>query len=208
MILNNRYQKVMNKIEVSNEMHDRIMKNINETDFNKQPQKVISIFNYKKYISIAACFAVLLIGVIAIPNIINTDPQPPIQGVSDIKECNSLKELSQTVGFEVYEINNLPFHAQEINYISYWKEMAEIVYSNSDELFTFRMSIGDEDISGDYNEYNDVKSCLVGAFTVIIKGDSNKYSLAIWQNDGFTYSIQMNKAISEIEILDMVKSVK
>lgn len=209
MVLKNNYHKIMENVQVSNEMHDRIMKNINERDYNNQNQnqnyKVLSINKYKKYISIAACFAVLLVGVITIPNIINTTPEPPVQGISDIKECSSASELSQTVGFEVYEVKSIPFDTEEIQYTSYWKEMAEIVYMNSDETLTFRMSMGDEDISGDYN---DIKNCLVSNLNVTIKGNNNKYCLAIWQNDGFTYSININKAISETEMLDIFKSVK
>lgn len=63
-----KYDEIMEKIQVTDDMRKRILSNIQTIDFTeKAPTKVIHLSKFKKYLSIAACFAVLMIGAIAIP---------------------------------------------------------------------------------------------------------------------------------------------
>lgn len=207
MILKNRYDDIMENIKVTDEMHDRIMKKISNMDFDNNSKKVLKFSAYKKYISIAACFVFLLVGVITIPNIIKHNTEPQVQVVPDIVEYNSVNELSNAVGFTVQEINNLPFDVEKKTYIAYSKELAEIIYAGQDSMVTFRESQGDKDISGDYYAYDTVNEISVGNTLVTIKGNADKFNLAVWEKDGFSWSLQISVGVSEKEILDMVKNV-
>lgn len=206
--MNNKYDKVMENIEVTTEMHDRIVNNINQLDFSKKPSKVTSIFNYKKYITIAACFIVLLVGTFIIYNMPKPTHEPPQQVVPDIAECSSLGALSKAVGFKVCEVKKVPFDIESVQYTSFWKELAQVKYVGSKNTVVFRMSAGTEDVSGDYNTYSDVKNCQIGKYTVTLKGEKALYNLAIWKSNGMSYSISIENGVSETEIRGIIKSVK
>lgn len=207
MILN-RYDRVMEHVEVSAEMRDRILKNLEKTDFGKKQSIVLPFVRYRKYIAIAACFVLLLVGAFAVRNMIDFAHKPPTQVVPDIAEYGSLGKLSEAVGFKVREVRACPFNPEQITYTAYWKTMAQIVYAGKDDTLVFRMSAGTEDVSGDYNEYSDVKDCSTGGITVTIKGDDGQYNLAVWESEGYSYSVSITNGIPEKKMLEIVQSVR
>lgn len=206
--MNNRYNEAMKTIEVSDEMRDRVLNNISCLDFDKPLKRGDFFSNYKKQLSIAACFVVLILSSFIIHNAIRFFSEPPVQVIPDIVTYSSVKELSDTVGFTVKEIQALPFDVQFVEYICYWKELAEIKYTGSDNAVTLRMAVGNEDISGFYDEFKNIENYMVNGSDVTIKGNDGQFILAIWQNDGYTYSVQFTEPVSEPEILDVVQSIK
>lgn len=208
MILKNRYDKVMEYIEVTPAMHDRIMKRLCNEDFTQKQSKVIHLKNYRKFASIAACFMVLLVSSVLIYNNINISNQPPpVQVVSGVKECLSIEELSKTVGFEVYQVETLPFKAEQIQYVSYWKKLAQITYSGEGNTLAFRMSAGSEDNSGDPGEFSNKQTISRDNIVITLKGEGEIYKLAIWQAKGYSYSLNVSNGISQEEMAKIVKSV-
>lgn len=208
MILKNKYNEIMEKIEVTPEMSERILKNISETDTEIQLSETVHLKKYKKILSIAACFVILLAGSFVLPKIINSTTKPPIQEIPDIKICKSESELSSVVGFDVLELNYLPFNFTQKEFKAYWKELAEVIYQNENNTVIFRMGQGSEDVSGDYNEYNEVKDIQMDFGTITLKGNKGVYNLAIWSQNDMSYSIQTNEPLSEKLILKIVLSFK
>lgn len=208
MISMNRYNKMMNKINVTPQMHERIMNNIQETDFEIKSKKVYFLQSYKKYISIAACLIVCIAGTLLIPNLMKLEQKPPLQVVPDIVEYTSKSNLSYDVGFEVKDVQNIPFDVEEIKYISYWRELAEVIYSGKDNTLIFRMSVGGNDISGDHNVYEEVKSYSVDSYTVTLKGSNGLYNLAIWSDGEFSYALQLKAALSATDLSYIIQSIK
>ena len=196
----------MEHIEVTVEMHDRIMKNLGDINIIKKQRKAPIYKSFIKYTSIAACFVLLFIGAFVIYN--NLTNKPPIQVVPNIVEYNSADALSDAIGFKVYEVKTFPFDVEQTLYTSFWETLAQISYTGKDKILVFRMSAGSEDNSGDYNEYSEVKNFSAGDYTVTIKGDNGQYSLAVWEYGGYTYSINIPDGSSEEEILKIVFSVQ
>lgn len=95
-----------------------------------------------------------------------------------------------------------------MQYTDYWKEIAEIQYTGQNNTVVLRMAALEEDISGDYSVYTETKNIMVNGYSVTLKGDDNKYSLAIWQYDGFSYAVQFAQAVSEQEMLTSIKSLQ
>lgn len=62
----NKYNKFMNKIEVTDEMRSRILKNISEADLT--PQKKSFFVRYRSWIAAAACLALVVVGAVAVIN--------------------------------------------------------------------------------------------------------------------------------------------
>lgn len=207
MILKGRYNEIMNNIQVTEEMHDRIMRKIDETDFTTETTNRRSYHQYRRIISIAACLAIICIGIMGGKLIFNNEENLVEQVVPDIVEYNSIAELNQNAGFEISEVKNVPFSIKKTAYILYWGELAEITYSNDEEELVYRKAVGNEDISGNYNEYSKEKKCIIDDYEVTIKGDMNGYTLAVWQKDSYSYSLEFSKRVSEIEILDIIKNL-
>jgi hypothetical protein len=208
MTLKNRYDEVMKNIEVTDEMRNRILKNVNHLGLEKTSKKVISYPNYKKYLSIAACFVFLIVGSVIAYTKINLPSDPPLQATPDIVSYNTVGELSEAVGFTVIEIQKLPFDAASVKYTSFWGDLAEIEYTGADNTAIVRMAAGDEDVSGYSDEFTSVESQVVNGYDVTMKGNKDQYLLAVWKNGGYSYSLQFIEPVSEQVILDTIQSIK
>lgn len=125
-------------------------------------------------------------------------------------EVDSLAELSQSIGFSVPEIKNIPFEVTSTEYTNGWNEFAQVEYQggSQEEAVLFRKARGTDDISGDYNVYSDVKEITVNDMAVTLKGENESYKLAIWQQDGFAYSLSYEPGGSEDVFVEMIQSIQ
>ena len=125
-------------------------------------------------------------------------------------EEDSLAELSKSIGFSVPEVKNIPFEVTSTVYTNGWNEFAQVEYQgeSQDEAVLFRKARGTDDISGDYNTYSDVTEVTVNEVSVTLKGDEGQYNLAIWQQDGFAYSLNYEPGGSEDVFVEMIQSVQ
>lgn len=207
-----RYDEVMDRIEVTEQMRSRILENIRKADLEPAPsRKIIPFSSARKYLSLAACLAVLLFGAVTLFHLQkNTGPQGPdvvIQG-SGIAEVSSGEALSQAVGFAVRDVTQLPFAAEQRTYVSYWNELAEIQYTGEEQQAVFRMSPGNEDNSGDYTQYPAVEQISVGTLQVTLKGQPDSFTLAVWSDGEYAYSLSLSAGLSRVEWETLIGSVK
>ena len=93
----------MDRIEVTDEMRSRILRNLQKADWEPAPrQKVILFSSVKKYLSLAACFAILLFGALTLSNLNkNAVPNGPetVFHSSGIVEVSSAEALSAALGY-------------------------------------------------------------------------------------------------------------
>ena len=123
-----------------------------------------------------------------------------------LRETDELNdELSAAVGFPVNEVEGLPFTVEKEVYISYWGEMAQIEYTGEGETAVFRKGTGTDDVSGDYNVYSSVKEIMVGANPVTLKGENDVFTLAVWTDGNYSYSLDISKGLSEDEWSEMIQ---
>ena len=185
-----KYDEVMEKLEVTPEMRARILQNV-ETQMAEPCKKPNRL---RRFAALAACLAVLLVGAAALPKFISS---PAPEGsettiANGMVEVASKEELSEAVGFPVKSAQSLPFFPQSIYYTSYWGEMAQIDYANGGSMACFRQSLGEEDNSGDWSEYPAQKSLTVNGCAVTLKGEADSYTLAIWQDGTYSYSLSLS----------------
>lgn len=128
--------------------------------------------------------------------------------INGLEEVNSLEELSQALGFLVPEIKNIPFEVKNTVYTNGWNEFAQIVYQGEHDEIMFRKARGADDISGDFNTYEDEKTVAIKDASVTLKGENGNYSLAAWQQDGFTYSLSLKPGGSEAVFTEMIQSIQ
>ena len=153
-------------------------------------------------------YLVELLAVFALPRL-QQGPNGPSDVASSggIQECESADALAAAVGFPIEELSNLPFTPDEISYVDYFGEMAQITYGSDDTSVTLRKARDNEDISGDYNEYSAVSELRIDSVSIVLKGDGDTCSLALWQQDGFSYSLSVEPGVSEQEITMLVTDV-
>ena len=185
-----KYDEVMEKLEVTPEMRARILQNV-ETQMAEPCKKPNRL---RRFAALAACLAVLLMGAMALPKFISSPvPEESETMIANgMVEVTSKEELSEAVGFPVKSAQSLPFFPQSIYYTSYWGEMAQIDYANGGSTACFRQSLGEEDNSGDGSEYPAQKSLTVNGCAVTLKGEADSYTLAIWQDGTYSYSLSLS----------------
>ena len=185
-----KYDEVMEKLEVTPEMRARILQNVKTqmAEPCKKPNRL------RRFAALAACLAVLLMGAMALPKFISSPvPEESETMVANgMVEVTSKEELSEAVGFPVKSAQSLPFFPQSIYYTSYWGDMAQIDYANGGSTACFRQSLGEEDNSGDWSEYPAQKSLTVNGCAVTLKGEADSYTLAIWQDGTYSYSLSLS----------------
>lgn len=198
-----KYDEVMEHIEVTPEMRRRILRNIQQADLTKEkPTKVVKFPLWKQLTTIAACLMVVLTGILAVPRLFNPgadDPYIDLNPAADIVELETVEALSEEVGFPVNEMSNLPFEIENAAYIAYWNEVAEITYTGDGQTAVYRKGAGSNDISGDYNIYNSEIKMRVNNYDVTLKGNDNVYSLAIWTDGDYAYSLSLSDGRAEPE---------
>ena len=213
------YNEIMENIYLTPETKEQILCHVSERD---RKAKVQNMKKWTKYISVAACCA-LVVG--AAYGIHTLHPDKTVREEEDMttadmvddgaqianpmKEYGSAEELSDAVGFTVREIGELPFTVKETLYFTYDDTLAEIRYTGDDQEVYFRKSQGeDEDNSGVYNTYSQTTTITVGDTEITCKGESDAYELAIWKKDGYSYSISLQTGISLEELQAMIETVE
>ena len=205
------YDEIMEEIQVTDEMRDRILQNIAKTDLQKKSsgKKRSRFYRWQKYSLTAACLALLLIGAVALPKLWSDNGQePPVVGSESgtgelsgvatwgIQECSSAEALSEAAGFPVEDLEQLPFTVTETNYSYLGDGLAEIRYSGTEEeRLDYRKATGAEDNSGVYLEFDRVQETESNGVKVTLKGDEDRIYLILWQKDEFSYSIYDEEGI-------------
>ena len=209
MILAEVYKEAMNHIAVTTDMRSRILDNIKNLDF--QATKTKPHPSPVRYWAAAACFAAIIAGTMVLPNFLTSiqaeHPSEVQHGILDRTEVSSLSELSQTVGFEVDDLKNLPFDIIETFYTAYGNEMAEVKYVGETKSLIFRKAFGSTDPSGDYTSYSDTLILDFSHGSATLKGNSGMYCLATWLDDTYSYSIRVSTALSDVEWIRIFESM-
>lgn len=118
------------------------------------------------------------------------------------------RKLRLIVGFKANIPTKLPegYVQDSISVIDNY--FIQVIYLNGENEICFRQAEGNEDISGDYNDYKEIKTYAVDSNSIILKGNDGLYSLAIWKDDTFSYAVQVDIAISETDLYSIIESIK
>lgn len=172
--------------------------------------------------SIAAACVVLFVGVPTLMPKSSGSDSLELQGMQgensdseqakgwNAEEVDSLQKATKLVGFDMsVPEGKEPFTKMTFTVIG--GDMIEVKYSK-EGIDTFgyyiRKGRGEEEISGDYTEYKEVKEVNLEGRKVTLKGGAGKYSLAIWEENGFSYAISaLENPMTKDEMLEIVNKV-
>ena len=85
--------------------------------------------------------------------------------------------------------------------------MAEIIYTNDEQTAAFRKGIGSDDVSGDYNSYELTSEISVNDINAMLKGNGETYTLAIWTDGEFAYSLSLSEGVGDAEWIEMLQTI-
>ena len=195
-----KYNEVMEKIEVSEEMRRRILKNLSSA----RPKA-----NYGMYAA-AACFIVVLLCAVSVLKY--TSKTPDIYDTGEVTGCGpmeylTLEELNKNIDFEMNDIPSLSAASSQTSYIVYDDNLAEIAYLTDEGYVYYRKSIGTEDNSGDYNDYAITESVEMNGMSVTLKGNE-LYNCAVWNDGKFSYSLNFEAPQEKDNILKIISEIK
>lgn len=135
---------------------------------------------------------------------ISTDPasMEPAQIPSPFTGHDTLAEAAKAVGFELTvpeKVGSSP--RRDIETMS--GTMIQVFYGDGENQVCIRKEAGSGDISGDYNQYTQVK--VENGITM--KGENGLVMVAIWENDGYTYAVTSRAGMSASDMTALVRSV-
>lgn len=202
------YREVMDHIAVTEDMRERVLQHIRTMDLPAAKAKTRTVWTRR--LAAAACFAVLVVGAVTLPQI-HTPSQgenpPEVEhGVWNRTQAASLEELSQVVGFAVEGLETLPFPVVETSYTAYGKEMAEVTYTGETQSLVYRKTAGSTDTSGDYTAYSHVLVLELETGTVTLKGEEGSYCLALWEDGTYSYSARTSQGYSQDQWVQLLES--
>lgn len=214
MTLSQSYREAMEHIEVTPAMRERILQNLKLSDSKPTKANVVHFVPWKQILSFAACAAVLIVGVTAMPHgdelgSASSSTDSMVGTAAPTQEFSSSAELSVAAGFSVLEPQNLPFEVQTTTYTFIWGEIAQVKQTGTEEQYvTFRVSQDIEDNSGDYTIYKTEQQLNYNGIDITLKGSEDGFHLAVWQTDAFSYSVNSSVGLTIEQLEAILQSVQ
>ena len=128
-----------------------------------------------------------------------------------VEEVESMQQATELTGFTMrIPEGEAPYTEKTISVIG--EDMIEVAYSKEEPFavgYSIRKARAEGDISGDFTEYPDIRKENFEGRKVTLKGEDGTCSLALWEENGFSYAVQaQEKPMTEEEILEIVKAVE
>ena len=128
-----------------------------------------------------------------------------------VEEVGSMQQATELTGFTMrVPEGKAPYTEKTISGIG--EDMIEVAYSKEEPFavgYSIRKARAEGDISGDYTEYPDIREVDFEGRKVTLKGEAGTYSLALWEENGFSYAVKaQEQPMMEEEILEIVKAVE
>lgn len=122
-------------------------------------------------------------------------------------EYETLDAAAEKAGFKMTAPDSIDGYDDPIIQVMN-KTMIQLIYKNAENnSIQIRKAAGSEDISGDFNSYPETSSAEIGGADVAFKGSDSLVSLATWTNDGYTYSVRSDLALTIEAMTALVESV-
>ena len=124
------------------------------------------------------------------------EEEPMMQIPNPFMEYGSIGEAEKAVGFD-FTVSEGINGASEYVYRVMNGEMMEIICRNAagEEVARFRKAKGSDDISGDYNEYSDVRTDN-SLKNITYRGENGMFTGAIWVEGEYTFALSLAEAMT------------
>ena len=124
-------------------------------------------------------------------------------------DCKNLNEAEDNVGFSITVPEKIDGYTRTMIQ-TLDKEVIQVFYEKddqSDSTILIRKGIGSDDISGDYNTYNEKTQLNINKNQIMEQGNDGKVMLATWTDAGYTYSVS-TPGLSESEMENIIHQIE
>ena len=83
----------------------------------------------------------------------------------------------------------------------------QIIYTNGASQITYRTCKGNENCSGDYNNYKNVRNTVCGGRAVTLKTDEAFGTLIVWSSGTMSYSLHSDAVLTDSEAEDIISGM-
>ncbi len=120
-------------------------------------------------------------------------------------EYESLEEALEHLDFTA----DVPdfMEGYEARYYVMSDSVLQIIFENQYNEICIRKEAGEEDISGDYNEYDQEEDLALDEKTLHAKGKDDLIYTVTWTDNGYSYSITIEQGMMEEDILDLAARI-
>lgn len=195
MTLKGRYDKIMDRVQMTDEMRARVLEEVRQADLSAPEDRRRAPGGLAAVGGHGGLSGRGYRGGPGLPHLLpqnGTETRPVMIGPGT-EEMDSRTALEQAVGFSVEEAEHLPFAPQEVLYTAFDSACPGRVSGENGQTALLRKSQGTEDNSGDFDQYPDVKTLDTAGIDVTLKGTEGQFTLALWQEDGFAYSLSLSQ---------------
>lgn len=97
---------------------------------------------------------------------------------------------------------------ERIDYQAIDGQMVNIIYTAADgSMLLIRKAKGNEDISGDYNEYEHNSEQTINDIDVQVRGNGDTLSAAVWYDNGEAYSMTVDRPMEKDRGLELLQQL-
>lgn len=191
------YDVLMENIKVTPEMEQRITERLREEGRNRRRSA-----RRMMYIGICAAAAVLCITLM--PRLTQQTEQQEQQmtGVMAVapQYFDTVEEGLAAISYAPVLPNGIDGGVEGCAVID--GNMLQVRYSCG---ITWRTAPGSEDISGDYNIYEDTQIVKAASGAeVTLKGGADGYTAAVWTDNGFSFALYSDEPLSADAVMEII----
>lgn len=131
-----------------------------------------------------------------------------VQLANPFVECKTLTEAKNLTGFDFVLPNSIENYSEK-NISVCNNQMIQVVYKNESETqeLVIRKSFGNEDISGDYNNYSLEQKIDVQKVPILAKGNNQKFNCAIWNQNNYSFSVYSSAGLDQKNLIELVSQI-
>ena len=210
MTLRNRsaYRRLMDAVMVTPELEERVLEAVTRRA-DRRPAIPATRRRILAACALAACCMVLLLAqpVYGMP-LTTATPPAVVQGGYGSVEYDSPRALAEALSWPLAIPTALPEGYSLLLAQSLPGELAELRWSDGTDTLCYRMAPGSEDISGDYTQYGETYTRTVGAWSVQCRGADGTIRTAVWEAEGYSYSLSDSGGLSPAELEAVLSSIR
>ncbi len=123
-------------------------------------------------------------------------------------DCDTLRDAGDIAGFPIDTPETISGYKQPI-FRAVEKNMIEVIYTaqEGDGELRIRKGTGNEDISGDYEKYDETETVTMNEREVTMKGNSGKVHTAVWTEGGYSYAVLSLKGMEKVVATDLIEFI-
>ena len=124
------------------------------------------------------------------------------------KDYADMAAVKEAMGFDIVLPEKIEGYEQTLIQTDEEETLVQVFYEKDDQQILIRKAAKQSDISGDYNQYTKEETVTVGENTITLKGDADKYKLALWTAGEYSFSVSVTEGMSQEALTELVQAVK